>query len=217
MDGTTTLEEEDLLSRYFLHGDVPAAWHDYQLLFQEIEAMKPQTTAQSAIPSGAIPGEARPPVAFRPHWLRWSAAAVAVGFLAIATVHYMEHSPQTSPVHTAKAEYKDTADVLRPAISDKQIPADTTVMPRTPEKKTPPQQKRRSLRKPEPTMTDYDKGYALLAEAEEERRQVEQQIMEVRQEVIRARLTAAGFVAIQEEDGNIIYVNEPKEYFAYEE
>ena len=208
MDGATTLEEEDVLACYFRQEDVPAEWHDYQMLFREIDAMKPPTSAQ--------------PV--RRRWLRWSAAAVTVGALFAATMLYMEQPPQTSPAFTAKVEYKDTADVQRPQISDKQMPTDTTVTRRIPERQMTPKQKRRSLRKPEPTMTDYDKGYALLAKAEEEHRQVEQQIMEARQQIVEARqemihaqLTAAGFVAIQDEDGNTIYINDPKEYFAYEE
>ena len=73
------------------------------------------------------------------------------------------------------------------------------------------------LRKPEPTITDYDKGYVLMARMQQEQQQVEQQIAQTRQEIIRAQLTAAGYVAIQQEDGTIIYIDEPKEYFAYEE
>ena len=40
MDGTSTLEEEDILADYFRGKDIPQEWEDYRLLFQEIEAMK---------------------------------------------------------------------------------------------------------------------------------------------------------------------------------
>ena len=41
MAGTSTLEEEDILSQYFAQDDIPAEWEQYRLLFAELEAMKP--------------------------------------------------------------------------------------------------------------------------------------------------------------------------------
>ena len=76
---------------------------------------------------------------------------------------------------------------------------------------------KRRLRKPQPTMTDYDKAYALMAEAAKEQQQAEQEMEQAQQKILHVRLTAAGYVAIQQEDGTIIYTNEPKNYFAYEE
>ena len=57
MNGTTTLEEEDILAQYFRTQEVPQEWDNYRQLFQEIEAMKPQPAPR--------------------HWARWS-IAVAV-------------------------------------------------------------------------------------------------------------------------------------------
>ena len=34
MDGTSTLEEEDILANYFRGKDIPQEWEDYRLLFQ---------------------------------------------------------------------------------------------------------------------------------------------------------------------------------------
>ena len=207
MDGTTTLEEEDALSRYFQGSDVPEEWHDYQQLFQELEAMKPQVPQRPATR----------------RWLRWSAAAaVVVGIFFTAT--QWQPTEQTAPASatitapaslTAQADREDT--VLRPEPPNQEVAPDSTVLRRMLEKKYPPKRSRRSLRKPEPTMNDIDKGYALLAAAERERQQVEQQIVEVRQEVAHIQLTAAGFTPIMLEDGTIIYIDEPKDYFAYEE
>ena len=42
MDGTSTLDEEAILSEYFRGKDVPQEWEDYRQLFQEIEDMRPQ-------------------------------------------------------------------------------------------------------------------------------------------------------------------------------
>ena len=45
MDGTSTLEEEAILSEYFRGGSIPQEWEDYRQLFQEIEDMRPQPKA----------------------------------------------------------------------------------------------------------------------------------------------------------------------------
>ena len=42
MDGTSTLDEEAILSEYFRGKDIPQEWEDYRQLFQEIEEMRPQ-------------------------------------------------------------------------------------------------------------------------------------------------------------------------------
>ena len=192
MDGTTTLDEEDVLSRYFAQHDIPTEWESYRQLFQELEAMKPQ-------PQRRAPRR----------WLRWSAAAAVVGVLFAA----MLWQPTDKTTLTAQA---DTIPVLRPEAPNEQPLPDTTAL-RKLKRKQDAKPKRRSLRKPEPTITDYDKGYVLMAQMQQEQQQVEQQIAQTRQEIIHAQLTAAGYVAIQQEDGTIIYIDEPKEYFAYEE
>jgi hypothetical protein len=52
-------------------------------------------------------------------------------------------------------------------------------------------------------MTDIDKTYALMAEAE--------------QEVIEAQLAAHGYIPIMQEDGTIIYIHEQTKLLSYEE
>ena len=47
MDGTSTLDEEDILAHYFHSGNVPQEWEDYRQLFSEIEAMKPKRQKDS--------------------------------------------------------------------------------------------------------------------------------------------------------------------------
>jgi hypothetical protein len=56
-----------------------------------------------------------------------------------------------------------------------------------------------------------------MAEVEQEQEAVRQQIEQAKQEITRTQLITAGFVPVMLEDGTIIYVEEPKEYFAYEE
>ena len=45
MDGTSTIDEEAILSEYFRGKDIPQEWEDYRQLFQEIENMRPQPEA----------------------------------------------------------------------------------------------------------------------------------------------------------------------------
>ena len=189
MDGTTTLEEEDILNQYFTQGNVPAEWEEYRLLFAEMEGMKPQKN--------------------RKRWIGWSIAAAVVGMAILSVTMLWQPSPLPTPL-TAKA---DSTTVLRPEAPNEQPLPDTTAL----RKQQPVKQKRPRLRKAEPTIHDYDKAYTLMAEVEQEQQAVRQQIEQARQEVAHVQLTAAGFVPVMQEDGTIIYVEEPKEYFAYEE
>ena len=189
MDGTTTLEEEDILNQYFTQGNVPEEWEEYRLLFAEMEGMKPQKN--------------------RKRWIGWSIAAAVVGMAILSVTMLWQPSPLPTPL-TAKA---DSTTVLRPEAPNEQPLPDTTAL----RKQQPVKQKRPRLRKAEPTIHDYDKAYTLMAEMEQEQQAVRQQIEQARQEVAHVQLTAAGFVPVMQEDGTIIYVEEPKEYFADEE
>ena len=188
MDGTTTLEEEDILNQYFTQSDVPAEWEVYRLLFAEIEEMKPKKAKR--------------------RWVGWSVAAVVIGVVVLATTWSWHTGQVPVAALTVKAD-----TILRPEAPNEQVVPDTTAL----EKTRPTIQKRRRMRKPGPTIHDYDNAYTLIAEVEQEQQAVKQQIAQAKQEITRAQLTAAGFVPVMLEDGTIIYVDEPKEYFAYEE
>lgn len=176
MDGTSTLEEEYILADYFRGQDIPQEWADYQQLFQEIEAMKPQSKVRN-------------------RWIGWSvAASVAVLFITMMWQQTGQHdTEQTSAVLTAKADTVSSSRVEQKT--------DTATFQKV--QPQPVQTKKRRLRKPKPTMTDIDKTYALMAEAE--------------QEVIEAQLAAHGYIPVMQEDGTIIYIHEQKELLSYEE
>ena len=176
MDGTSTLEEEDILADYFRGQDIPQEWADYQQLFQEIEAMKPLSKV-------------------RKRWIGWSvAASVAVLFIAIMWQQTgLHHTEQTSAVLTAKADTVSSSQVEQKS--------DTATFQEV--QPQPVQTKKRRLRKPKPTMTDIDKTYALMAEAE--------------QKVVEAQLAAYGYIPVMEEDGTIVYIHEQTELLSYEE
>ena len=188
MEGTSTLEEEDILSQYFAQDTIPAEWEQYRLLFAELEAMKPS---------------AKP----KRRWIGWSVAAAAV----VAGVLYL-----TMPSH------RGGQNVDQPLMAQTdtttttpQAKPDTTSWQK--EEVQPVQTKKFRLRKPKPTMTDYDKAYTLMAEAEREKRNVEMELEQAQQEVLEAQLAAYGYIPVMQEDGTIIYINEQTNYIAYEE
>ena len=191
MDGTSTLEEEDILADYFRGKNIPQEWEDYRLLFQEIEAMKPQPKSNK-------------------RWIGWSvAAAIVAGILYVAV-------PRQQTIQQTEFLMAQSDTIVQ---SSEQVPLEIApdTMPKQKEEILPIQTKKRSIRKLKPTMYDYDKAYALMAQAEQEQRDVELQLEQVQQEIIEAQLAAYGFIPVKQEDGTIVYINEQINDIAYEE
>ena len=135
---------------------------------------------------------------------RVAAAAIVVGILYMANPSPQVEKPQTPPL-VAQADTTVTEAVV----------PDTTIQQK--EEPQPIQTKKRRLRKQEPTIHDYDKAYALIAQAEQERMEAERQIEQAQLEAIEAHLAAYGYIPVMQEDGTIIYINEQTNYIAYEE
>ena len=192
MDGTSTLEEEDILADYFRGKDIPQEWEDYRQLFQEIEAMKPQ-----------------PKISKR--WIGWSvAAAIVAGILYVAV-------PRQQTIHQQADPLMAQSDTIVQSSEQAPIESAPDTMPKQKEQVLPIQSKKRSIRKLKPTMHDYDKAYALMAQAEQEQRDIELQLEQAQQEIIEAHLAAYGFIPVKQEDGTIVYINEQTNDIAYEE
>ena len=198
MNCTSTLDEEDILAQYFQHQEVPREWEEYRLLFQEIDAMKP---VQAEIVE--INPENR-----RKRWMGWGvAAAVVAGIL-----YFSVPSKQIEPTAPLTAKVDTTATVAQPEIPISETKIDT-VSPQKPPVESP----KRSRRKPRPTMLDHDKAYVLMAQAEQEIRDVERQLAQCQQEIVEAQLAALGYIPVMQEDGTIIYINEQQNLIAYED
>ena len=190
MDGTSTLEEEDILANYFRRKDIPQEWEDYRLLFQEIEAMKPQPKTNK-------------------RWIGWSvAAAIVTGVLYVAV-------PSQQTIHQEADPLIAQSDTIVQSSEQAPIELVPDTMPKQKEQVLPIQTKKRSIRKLKPTMHDYDKAYALMAQTEQE--DVELQLEQAQQEIIEAQLAAYGFIPVKQEDGTIVYINEQINDIAYEE
>ena len=190
MDGTSTLEEEDILANYFRGKNIPQELEDYRLLFQEIEAMKPQTKISK-------------------RWIGWSvAAAIVAGILYVAV-------PRQQTIHQQADPLMAQSDTIVQSSEQAPIELAPDTMPKQKEQVQPIQSKKRSIRKLKPTMYDYDKAYALMAQTEQE--DVELQLEQAQQEIIEAQLAAYGFIPVKQEDGTIVYINEQINDIAYEE
>ena len=198
MNGTSTLEEEDILAQYFRHQEVPREWEEYRLLFQEIDAMRPvQTEIVEINPENR-----------RKRWMGWGvAAAVVAGIL-----YFSVPSKQIEPTAPLTAKVDTTATVAQPENHSSEVKIDT-ISPQ----KSPVESPKRSRRKPRPTMLDHDKAYVLMAQAEQEIRDVERQLAQCQQEIVEAQLAALGYIPVMQEDGTIVYINEQQNLIAYED
>ena len=192
MEGTSTLEEEDILANYFRGKDIPQEWEDYRLLFQEIEAMKPQPKINR-------------------RWIGWSVAAAIVASILYVAV------PSQQTIHQQADPLMAQSDTIVQSSEQAPIESAPDTMPKQKEQVQPIQSKKRSIRKLKPTMHDYDKAYALMAQAEQEQRDIELQLEQAQQEIIEAHLAAYGFIPVKQEDGTIVYINEQTNDIAYEE
>ena len=192
MAGSSTLEEEDILSQYFAQDCIPTEWEQYRLLFAELEAMKPT---------------AKP----RRTWLRWSIAAAFIG-VVFATMLFQNNKPAEPLMADNKTLQTDS---VKTEVYNEKAQSDTTALQR--QQFVPQKSVKRRKRKMEPTIHDYDKAYALMAQAEQERMEAERQIEQAQREIIEAQLAAYGYIPMMQEDGTIVYINEQKNYIAYEE
>ena len=141
----------------------------------------------------------KPQSKVRKRWIGWSvAASVAV---LLVTIMWQQTGQQTGQHHTEKTSAVLTAKADTVSCSQVEQKTDTATFQKV--QPQPVKIKKRRLRKPKPTMTDIDKTYALMAEAE--------------QEVIEAQLAAHGYIPIMQEDGTIIYIHEQTKLLSYEE
>ena len=193
MDGTSTLDEEDILAHYFHSGNVPEEWEDYRQLFSEIEAMKPKRQKR--------------------RWAFWGVAAAAVAGLLYMAVPSEQVDLQ--PDNAALTAKTDTARAIQPRETEMDRKTDSVEIIR--DEPRPMQSRKRRMRKTEPTINDYAKTYTLMAEAAKGQQEAEEQITQCRQELTEARLLSLGYIPVEQEDGTILYINERTKYLAYEE
>jgi len=201
MDGTSTLDEEDILAKYFKGDNIPEEWACYKEMFQEIEAMKPEAEAE-------LPVVTAESTRGRRRWMIWSVAAAAVvaGVIYLATPGNKADLQPSAPL-TAQADTTAVEQSVEPVIQlqPETVGTDSLTAPKAAVK--PAKATKRSKRKVVPTIHDVDKAYTLMAQAK----------AEAEVEAIEAQLAAYGYVPVMQEDGTIVYINEQTNFIAYEE
>ena len=201
MDGTSTLDEEDILAQYFRGDNIPEEWACYKEMFSEIEAMKPEPKAEQ-------PVAAEEPTRGRRRWMIWgvAAAAAVVGVIYLAAPGNKADFQPAAPL-TAQADTTAVQQTAEPVIQTQPetVGTDSVTAPKPAFK--PAKAIKRSKRKVVPTIHDVDKAYALMAQAK----------VEAEVEAIEAQLAAYGYVPVMQEDGTIVYINEQTNFIAYEE
>ena len=203
MDGTSTLDDEDILSSYFKGDNIPEEWTCYQQLFQEIEAMQPVAEPADIQPAAEQKSENRR------RWMVWSLAAAAV----VAGVVYLAipaHQSELMPAASLTAQADTTTvqsetEMVQPR--NETVHADTLLAPKAAAQPAPA--KKRSKRKIVPTIHDIDKAYALMAQVKAQ--------AQAEDEMIEAKMAAYGYIPVMQEDGTIVYINEQTNFIAYEE
>jgi Tfp pilus assembly protein PilE len=201
MDGTSTLDEEDILAQYFKGDNIPEEWACYKEMFQEIEAMKPEAEAE-------LPVVTAESTRGRRRWMIWSVAAAAAvaGLIYLAAPGNKAYFQPSAPL-TAQADTTAVQQSVEPVIQSQPetVGTDSLTAPKAAVK--PAKATKRSKRKVVPTIHDVDKAYTLMAQAK----------AEAEVEAIEAQLAAYGYVPVMQEDGTIVYINEQTNFIAYEE
>ena len=152
----------------------------------------------------------------RRRWAVWGIAAAAV----VAGVMYLAVPPQKvqQEPNLPLTAQSDTIARIDTVAAQPVVPS--VVPAEAPQQ--PVKAKKRSLRKAEPTIHDYDKAYALMAQTEQAKAQAVQAKVQAEQaqaklELINAQMAAYGYVPVLQEDGTIVYINEQENLIAYEE
>ena len=216
MEGTSTLEEEDLLARYFKEEKhLPEAWKAYREMFAMFDAER--TKANTS------------PMQKRKRRLPWYwTVAAAITLLALVGISLWNHEDEVAPLAELKTEKVETKQVetelvalpsqlelkenVELAVLSQTEPSKTLSKPKS--KKVVPVQKRQ--------MTKEEVEEAIRVLAEENARlkaqldSAQQEINEVRRQVMMAEMQACGYLPIYQEDGSVEFVlasqlNEPVE------
>ena len=145
-------------------------------------------------------------------------AAAAVAVIALLTIWGSLSHSQNEPIMADNEVAR--ADSVTPVVTHEEVQTDTTHQERRQDVHERP--KKRSLRKSQPTITDYDKAYALMAQAEQAKARMVEATAQAEQvkakmEIFNAQMAAHGYVPVMQEDGTIVYINEQENLIAYEE
>lgn len=216
MEGTSTLEEEDLLARYFKEKKhLPEAWKAYREMFAMFDAERDKVNTSS------MPKRKR-----QLPWY-WTVAA-AITLLAVVGVRLWNHEEEVAPLaeYTAeKVEIKQakTEQVALSSQLEMKENVELAVLPQTETSKKlskPKPKKVAPVQKRQMTKEEVEDAIRILAEENARLKaqldSAQREINEVRRQVMMAEMQACGYLPIYQEDGSVEFVlasqlNEPVE------
>ena len=216
MEGTSTLEEEDLLARYFKEEKhLPEAWKPYREMFAMFDAERDKIN-DSSMPK-------------RKRLLPWYwTMAAAITLLVLVGVRLWNHEEEVTPLAEQKTEsvekiQVETEQVALPSQFDSKEKVELAVLPQTEASKTlskPKPKKVVPVQKRHMTKEEVEEAIRVLAEENARLKaqldSAQKEINEVRRQVMMAEMQACGYLPVYQEDGSVEFVlasqlNEPVE------
>ena len=206
MEGTSTLEEEDLLARYFKEEKhLPEAWKAYREMFAMFDAERDKVSTSS------MPKRKR----LLPWY--WTVAA-AITLLAVVGVRLWNHEEEVAPLaeYTAeKVEIKQakTEQVALSSQQEMKENVELAVLPQTETSKKlskPKPKKVAPVQKRQMTREEVEEAIRILAEENARLKaqldSAQREINEVRRQVMMAEMQACGYLPVYQEDGSVEFV-----------
>ena len=216
MEGTSTLEEEDLLARYFKEEKhLPEAWKAYREMFAMFDAERDKVNTSS------MPKRKR-----QLPWY-WTVAA-AITLLAVVGIRLWNHEDEEVPLAVQKTETVEkiqakTEQVALSSQLEMKENVELAVLPQTETSKKlskPKPKKVIPVQKRHMTKEEVEEAIRILAEENARLKaqldSAQREINEVRRQVMMAEMQACGYLPIYQEDGSVEFVlasqlNEPVE------
>lgn len=198
MDGTSILEEEDVLSQYFLsEKNIPDEWLPYRDMFRELEKMKNDDSNEKAISHAQNYSISR--------YLK--IATVALLLIGLGTLLF---SILEKPKVAVSEQPKATLDtVIQQTVAKPQLLTQTP--PEPAKQKAKQKTVRQKGRKITKTVKDADVIRQLESENAQLKAQLEaaqKEIEQIREQIIITEMQARGFQAVYQEDGSIQFVRQ---------
>ena len=197
LDGETNVEEERILEEYFSRDDVPERLTDYQTMFRWFaDGMQGDVCAAKQVNKGG---------ARKVKMLRWMAAA-AVLLLGILTLTLVLKERQ-EPVITQQKQMEKTVTPAVKIVYNNEKPVANV-------QKAKPmsivKSRKHKANKPKKTLSDNESIEMVIAENKklrEEMAEMEEEMAELRRQVIISQMEARGYRAVYMEDGSICFEN----------
>lgn len=196
LDGETTVDEERILEEYFSRDDVPERLADYQTMFRWFAGgMQGDVCAAKQVNKGS---------ARMVKMLRWMAAAVLL--LGILTLTFVLKERQEPVITQQKQMEKTVTTAVKNEYNNEKPVANV--------QKAKPmsivKSRKHKASKPKKALSDDESIEMVIAENKklrEEMAEMEEEMAELRRQVIISQMEARGYRAVYMEDGSICFEN----------